>query len=126
VRQYAALGLGLALTTGGLAVIGFEMYDVLSVVALGLCALAWWAWWVWRRAAQHRPNPIVRERAVVAGRDAVVASIVGFIGVRRLLDFQGVPSEAITLLLVAALLAVCLYPLRLLVWYYRGEFEEPH
>lgn len=127
MRHYALLGASLTAATVVLDRLGVaEAYDTLSVIAIGLCVASWWAWWLWRRAARARPNPIVRERALVAGRDAVVATLVGFVGVRRLLDISGVPGEAITVVLVAALLAVCIYPLRLLVWYYRGEFEEPH
>jgi hypothetical protein len=124
VILFAAVAGALAVLTAALAVLGVEPYDTLSVASLVLLALAWWAWWIWHRAAVRRPNPIARERALVAGRDAVVASLVGAVGVRRLLDIQGVPSEVITLLLVTALLAICLYPIRLLVWYYRGEFER--
>lgn len=100
-----------------------EAYDSLSVIALALMGVAWWAVRVFRHAAKIAPSPIASERADVALRDAVVVSLVGLLAVRRLTGFP-IPPELITAGLLLALFAAGIYAVRLLVWYYRGEFES--
>lgn len=99
-----------------------NVYDTLSVVALALMVVAIWNAWVMRQAASARPSPVASERADVAVRDAVVVVLVGALAVRRLTGWP-VPPELITAGLLLVLFSAGIYAVRLLVWYYRGEFE---
>lgn len=124
MRLYLGLTAAVAGVTGGLAALNLaNPYDTLSVVSVAGVAATWAAAWVLRGVARYRGTPVSRERSTVANRDAVVATLVGLIGLRRLTGF-GVPSELITAGLVAALLAAGLYGVRWVIWYWRGEFED--
>lgn len=124
MRAYLALAATLAATLVVLQLVGADAYDVLSMVVVGLTAAAWIAAHILRQVRVLRPNPVIDERSLVATRDAVVATLVTLIGLRRLLGLEDeIPGEVATALFVAALLAICLYPVRLLLWYFRGEFD---
>lgn len=119
---FGVLGLGIcALLIAGAAV-GVDPYDSLAAVFVLLAVAAWAAALISTHANRLRPNPVAGERAWVAQRDAFVATVVALLGLRRLLEVP-VPAEAVTVGLVVALLAVCLYSVRFLVWYFRGEYE---
>lgn len=124
MRAYLALAAVLAATLLVLQAQGTDAYDVLAVLVIGLTAAAWVVAWIMRQVHVRRPNAIINERSLVATRDAVVATLVTLIGLRRLLGLEDeIPGEVATALFVAALLAICLYPVRLLLWYFRGEFD---
>lgn len=124
MRAYLALAGVLAATVAALSLVGIAPYDVLSVAVVWLTVAAWVAAVILHKAHTLRPNAVVDERSLVATRDAVVATLVALIGLRRLLGLeQVIPGEVASVIFVAALLAICLYPVRLLLWYYRGDFD---
>lgn len=98
--------------------------DALAVEALALVAASWAAVLILHRVRRVRgADPLLDERYSVARRDAVITTIVGGLAVRRLTEV-GVPAELITFALLVALLAVPVYGLRYLLWYWRGEFDR--
>jgi hypothetical protein len=122
--------LGLGLLTAGVAGVGELIRpgggtDALAWEALGLVAAAHLSvLMLWRtRRARGRRDELLEERYSVARRDALITTIVGALAVRRLTEVP-VPAELITIGLLVALLAVPVYALRYLLWFWRGEFDR--
>lgn len=124
------LYLGLGVATAGLAALGELVLGpggatlALSYEALALVVVAHVSVLIlWRVRRERGPDPLLDERYSVARRDAVITTIVGLLAFRRLTEVP-VPPELITVALLVALLAVPVYGLRYLLWYWRGEFDR--
>lgn len=124
MRVYLVAFGAVALVVVGLLLLGSDLYDSLALVTLFLPVAAWGSVVILWRAWRLRPSPVVYERLIVATRDAAVATLVAVLALRRLLRLEAaLPAETAAVLSVVALLAVCVYPIRLLWWYWRGDFD---
>jgi len=122
--------LALSLTSAGVIVLviaarlaGTAWVDVLSLVFLALPVAAWAAAFLLWQA--HRTVPEAHnlgERAVVAVRDALVATVGAVLGLNRLAELHLAPDVTLALLSVALLL-VTAYPLAWLIQWARGRWD---
>ena len=109
------------------AVVAFWIGDtgvsVLSAVFVTLPILAWTCAIVLWIAHRHVPEARnLGERAVVAIRDAIVATIGGILGLSRLADIH-LSSDIAVGLLAGGLLLVAAYPLAWLIQWQQGRWD---
>jgi hypothetical protein len=97
--------------------------SVLSVIFVVLPAIAWFCAGILWVAHRHVPEARnLGERAVVAVRDAIVATIGGVLGLSRLADLD-VPNDVAVGLLVGGMLLVAAYPLAWLIQWQQGRWD---
>jgi len=102
---------------------GAALTDVLSVSFLGLAGASWTCAII--LFAAHRVEPTARnlgERAIVAQRDALVATIGAILGINRLAELH-FPNDFAIGLLGLGLLLVTAYPIAWLIQWWLGRWD---